>query len=116
MRTVLHQVWATLYVEFVVKNPLAPVEHSGGVAAGGSGVGNELFEGGLESFMVWLSLFSSFGCLFRASFHIFWRESLRDELFVPGLEAARRVEHLLMVIIQASIFNIGQPQVLQPHA
>jgi hypothetical protein len=51
MRTVLHQVWATLYVEFVVKNPLAPVEHSS-AAGGKSGVGNELFEGGLESFMV----------------------------------------------------------------
>lgn len=47
MRTVLHQIWATLYVEFVVKSPLAPVEHKGGV-----GVANELFEGGLESFIV----------------------------------------------------------------
>lgn len=47
MRTVLHQIWATLYVEYVVKSPLAPVEHPGGV-----GVANELFEGGLESFMV----------------------------------------------------------------
>lgn len=47
MRTVLHQIWATLYVEFVVKSPLAPVEHTGGV-----GVANELFEGGLESFIV----------------------------------------------------------------
>lgn len=47
MRTVLHQIWATLYVEYVVKSPLAPVEHKGGV-----GVANELFEGGLESFIV----------------------------------------------------------------
>lgn len=47
MRTVLHQIWATLYVEFVVKSPLAPVEHKGGI-----GVANELFEGGLESFIV----------------------------------------------------------------
>ena len=47
MRTVLHQIWANLYVEYVVKNPLAPVEHAGGV-----GVANELFEGGLEGFMV----------------------------------------------------------------
>ncbi|KAF2170991.1 hypothetical protein M409DRAFT_63987 [Zasmidium cellare ATCC 36951] len=46
MRTVLHQIWATLYVEYVVKSPLAPVEHKAGV-----GVANELFEGGLESFM-----------------------------------------------------------------
>lgn len=47
MRTVLHQIWATLYVEFVVKSPLSPVEHPKGM-----GVANELFEGGLESFMV----------------------------------------------------------------
>lgn len=47
MRTVLHQIWATLYVEFVVKSPLSPTEHPKGV-----GVANELFEGGLESFMV----------------------------------------------------------------
>lgn len=47
MRTVLHQIWATLYVEYVVKNPLSPLEHPKGV-----GVANELFEGGLESFIV----------------------------------------------------------------
>ena len=47
MRTVLHQIWATLYVEYVVKSPLAPAEHPGG-----RGVANELFEGGLETFMV----------------------------------------------------------------
>lgn len=47
MRTVLHQIWATLYVEYVVKNPLSPNEHPGGV-----GVSNQLFEGGLESFIV----------------------------------------------------------------
>ncbi|KAM0699742.1 hypothetical protein Q7P36_000745 [Cladosporium allicinum] len=46
MRTVLHQIWATLYVEYVVKNPLSPVEHPKGV-----GVSNQLFEGGLESFI-----------------------------------------------------------------
>ncbi|KAK4501954.1 hypothetical protein PRZ48_007764 [Zasmidium cellare] len=46
MRTVLHQIWATLYVEYVVKSPLAPLEHRKG-----EGVANELFEGGLESFM-----------------------------------------------------------------
>lgn len=46
MRTVLHQIWATLYVEYVVKSPLSPVEHTGGV-----GVANELFEGGLETFI-----------------------------------------------------------------
>jgi hypothetical protein len=47
MRTVLHQIWATLYVEYVVKNPLSPNEHPKGV-----GVSNQLFEGGLESFIV----------------------------------------------------------------
>lgn len=47
LRIVLHQIWANLYVEFVVKNPLAPVEHPGGI-----GVANELFEMGLDSFIV----------------------------------------------------------------
>jgi hypothetical protein len=47
LRVVLHQIWATLYVEFVVKNPLSPVEHPGGI-----GVNNELFELGLDRFVV----------------------------------------------------------------
>lgn len=47
MRTVLYQIWANLYVEYVVKSPISPVEHPGGV-----GVANELFEGGLEGFIV----------------------------------------------------------------
>ncbi|KAL9062657.1 MAG: hypothetical protein Q9157_008731 [Trypethelium eluteriae] len=47
MRIALHQIWVNLYVEYVVKNPLSPVEHPGGV-----GVANELFEFGLERFMV----------------------------------------------------------------
>lgn len=47
MRTVLYQIWANLYVEFVVKNPISPLEHPGGL-----GVANELFEGALESFVV----------------------------------------------------------------
>ncbi|KAF2181836.1 snare-like protein [Zopfia rhizophila CBS 207.26] len=47
LRPYLHQIWANLYVEFVVKNPLAPVEHPGGV-----GVANEMFERGLETFIV----------------------------------------------------------------
>ncbi|TKA28896.1 hypothetical protein B0A50_03307 [Salinomyces thailandicus] len=46
MRTVLYQIWATLYVEYVVKSPLSPTEHPGGL-----GVANELFEGGLERFI-----------------------------------------------------------------
>lgn len=47
LRVVLHQIWATLYVEYVVKNPLSPVEHPGGI-----GVNNELFELGLDRFVV----------------------------------------------------------------
>lgn len=47
LRVVLHQIWANLYVEFVVKNPLSPAEHPGGI-----GVNNELFELGLERFVV----------------------------------------------------------------
>ncbi|KAK4959634.1 hypothetical protein LTR28_005189 [Elasticomyces elasticus] len=47
MRTVLHQIWSNLYVEYVVKNPLSPVEHPGGI-----GVANELFELGLNTFIV----------------------------------------------------------------
>ena len=46
LRVALHQIWATLYVEYVVKNPLAPTEHPGGL-----GVENELFEAGLERFV-----------------------------------------------------------------
>jgi hypothetical protein len=46
LQLILHQIWATLYVEYVVKNPLSPVEHSGGV-----GVANELFEAALERFV-----------------------------------------------------------------
>ncbi len=53
MRTVLYQIWATLYVEYVVKSPLAPTEHPRGV-----GVANELFEGGLEKFIVGLGFAS----------------------------------------------------------
>ncbi|CAN8096314.1 unnamed protein product [Discula destructiva] len=46
MRNVLHQVYINLWVEYVVKNPLAPVEHKGG-----EGVRNELFELGLDQFI-----------------------------------------------------------------
>jgi len=42
----LHQIWANLYVEYVVKNPLSPVEHPKGV-----GVANELFEMALDAFV-----------------------------------------------------------------
>jgi hypothetical protein len=46
MRNVLHQIYFNLYVEFVVKNPLSPVEHTGG-----EGVDNELFAAALEQFV-----------------------------------------------------------------
>ncbi|TGZ82784.1 transport protein particle complex of the golgi, subunit bet5-like protein [Ascodesmis nigricans] len=46
LRAALHQIYVNLYVEFVVKNPLSPVEHPGGV-----GVGVEMFEYGLERFI-----------------------------------------------------------------
>lgn len=46
LRPYLHQIWANLWVEFVVKNPLSPVEHPGGV-----GVANDMFEKGLEAFI-----------------------------------------------------------------
>ncbi|KUL88100.1 hypothetical protein ZTR_04052 [Talaromyces verruculosus] len=47
MRIALQQIYVNLYVEYVVKNPLSPVEHPGGV-----GVNNELFEESLEQFVV----------------------------------------------------------------
>ncbi|KAL4883077.1 Longin-like domain-containing protein [Aspergillus karnatakaensis] len=47
MRVALQQIYINLYVEYVVKNPLSPVEHPGGV-----GVNNELFEQSLEQFVV----------------------------------------------------------------
>ncbi|KAK3357665.1 sybindin-like family protein [Lasiosphaeria hispida] len=46
MRNVLHQIYINLWVEYVVKNPLSPVEHKGG-----EGVKNELFELGLDQFI-----------------------------------------------------------------
>ncbi|CAD6501939.1 BgTH12-02184 [Blumeria graminis f. sp. triticale] len=46
MRNVLHQIYVNLYIEFVVKNPLSPVEHKGG-----EGVANELFELALDQFI-----------------------------------------------------------------
>ncbi|KAF2490522.1 trafficking protein particle complex 1 [Lophium mytilinum] len=45
-RSALHQIWALLYVEYVVKNPLSPVEHPGGI-----GVANVMFEQGLDAFV-----------------------------------------------------------------
>lgn len=64
MRTILYQIWATLYVEYVVKSPLAPVEHPKGV-----GVANELFEGGLESFIVGPRVSALFNSLTNQRLH-----------------------------------------------
>lgn len=50
LRIVLHQIYVSLYVEFVVKNPLSPIEHPGGI-----GVNCEMFELGVEQFVVCLS-------------------------------------------------------------
>ncbi|KAL0473747.1 TRAPP complex subunit [Neurospora intermedia] len=49
MRNVMHQIYINLWCEYVVKNPLAPVEHKGG-----AGVRNELFELGLNQFITGL--------------------------------------------------------------
>ncbi|KAF6223508.1 hypothetical protein HO133_000351 [Letharia lupina] len=46
LRIVLHQIYVSLYVEYVIKNPLSPVEHPGGI-----GVNCELFELGVEQFV-----------------------------------------------------------------
>lgn len=46
MRNVLHQIYVNLYVEYVVKNPLSPVEHPKG-----EGVAVELFELALDQFV-----------------------------------------------------------------
>ncbi|POS83645.1 hypothetical protein EPUL_001786, partial [Erysiphe pulchra] len=46
MRNVLHQIYVNLYVEYVIKNPLSPIEHKGG-----KGVANELFELALDQFV-----------------------------------------------------------------
>ncbi|ETN36869.1 uncharacterized protein HMPREF1541_07856 [Cyphellophora europaea CBS 101466] len=46
MRIALQQIYVNCYVEYVVKNPLSPVEHPGGL-----GVNNELFELSLSQFV-----------------------------------------------------------------
>jgi trafficking protein particle complex subunit 1 len=47
MRIALQQIYVNCYVEYVIKNPLSPAEHPGGI-----GVNNELFEASLEGFVV----------------------------------------------------------------
>ena len=72
LRVVLHQIYVNLYVEYVVKNPLSPVEHKGG-----RGVANELFEMALESFIVSsVVIFQPllpFPCLMEALLPSCWR-------------------------------------------
>lgn len=46
MRYALQQIYVNIFVEYVVKNPLSPAEHPGGV-----GVNNELFEASLDVFV-----------------------------------------------------------------
>ncbi|KAK9469317.1 Longin-like domain-containing protein [Lipomyces arxii] len=51
VRPILEQVHAGLFVEYVIKNPLSPAEHSFG------GVDNELFNLGLDRFLQPLAMF-----------------------------------------------------------
>ena len=46
MRHALQQIYVNIFVEYVVKNPLSPVEHPSGI-----GVNNELFEASLDVFV-----------------------------------------------------------------
>lgn len=46
MRLALQQIYVNIFVEYVVKNPLSPAEHPGGI-----GVNNELFEASLDVFV-----------------------------------------------------------------
>ncbi|KAK9459064.1 Longin-like domain-containing protein [Lipomyces oligophaga] len=52
VRPILEQIYAGLFVEYVVKNPLSPPEH-----IGGEGVNNELFSLGLDRFLRPLAIF-----------------------------------------------------------
>lgn len=52
LRLALHQIYVSLYVEYVVKNPLSPIEHPGG-----EGVGVELFNPALDGFVRSLDAF-----------------------------------------------------------
>lgn len=42
----MQQIYVNIYVEYVVKNPLSPAEHPGGI-----GVNYELFEASLDVFV-----------------------------------------------------------------
>lgn len=74
LRIVLHQIYVSLYVEFVVKNPLSPIEHPGGI-----GVNCEMFELGVEQFVVSLSWF---GFLISDNLTMSRVECVLDELMI----------------------------------
>lgn len=58
LRLVLHQIYVSLYVEYVVKNSLASVEHGRlNKDEEGEGVGVELFNMALDSFVTSLDAF-----------------------------------------------------------
>lgn len=54
LRPVLRQIYTNFFVEYVVKNPLAPVGHPGG-----EGVNNEYFKAAVDKFVKNLSFFDS---------------------------------------------------------
>ncbi|QSS65944.1 transporter particle subunit bet5 [Histoplasma capsulatum] len=60
MRPALQQIYVNLYVEYVVKNPLSPIEHPGGI-----GVNNELFEESLQQFVGWGTAATLYTYLYR---------------------------------------------------
>ncbi|CAG8444556.1 8269_t:CDS:2 [Diversispora eburnea] len=54
LRPVLRQIYTNFYVEYVVKNPLSPIEHPGG-----EGVNNEYFKVAVDKFVKTLSIYDS---------------------------------------------------------
>ena len=54
LRPALRQIYVNFYVEYVVKNPLSPVEHPGG-----DGVNNEYFRTAVDKFIKSLAVFDS---------------------------------------------------------
>lgn len=76
LRIVLHQIYVSLYVEFVVKNPLSPVEHPRGI-----GVNCEMFELGVEQFVV--RLFWA-GFSVSQNLTMFGAECVLDELGITA--------------------------------
>ena len=87
LRIVLHQIYVSLYVEYVVKNPLSPVEHPGG-----TGVNCEMFELGVEQFVVCHSRFKAIWC--------YVADSLQD-----GFSAELILVHFLVLQIKPLIVD-----------